>query len=472
MELVGGGCFIPLFSHAGVDELIGQTIVSFLTVKGALNTSSTCRAAAQFSVGDCAMLRGMTFKYLDLVYPQIPRFTSLRVLCLSNNPLGDQGAHLLANALITLAGKQPSLPSSLPHSSSSSSSSSRFEKVHTSKYKYDPTDILIPSSSSFSSSSSSAPFSSSSSRLEHLHLSNTRIGPSGILSLLRAFALGTCDSLLSLDLSQNKLYSQSVVALAGVLTGEEGEEGREINNYLQLQQQQIGEGGREGGFGRHDWPLPRLQCLQLANVWASSTGAAALAAAFSRGACPSLLALDLSYNDLYSSGARALLSSFASGACSMMRSLNLAGNKLGLEGAWEIARAFAGGWGQELRHLTLASNGLGSGGVEALMEAHLDLFLNHAGDEGACELAASLAHGLLPSLIFLDLAANRISQEGVGGLVSVLEEGGGRGGREGGGFEGGEREHECEFGVQLVAVGERELCACHAAGGYLVRGGR
>ena len=64
---------------------------------------------------------------------------------------------------------------------------------------------------------------------------------------------------------------------------------------------------------------------------------------------------------------------------------------------------------------------------------YLDLFLNHAGDEGACELAASLAHGLLPSLLFLDLAANRISQEGVGGLVSVLEEGGGRkGGREGG----------------------------------------
>jgi hypothetical protein len=61
----------------------------------------------------------------------------------------------------------------------------------------------------------------------------------------------------------------------------------------------------------------------------------------------------------------------------------------------------------------------------------LDLFLNGAGDEGASELALSLAHGLLPSLLFLDLAANRISQEGVGGLVSVLEEGGGReGGRE------------------------------------------
>ena len=62
----------------------------------------------------------------------------------------------------------------------------------------------------------------------------------------------------------------------------------------------------------------------------------------------------------------------------------------------------------------------------------LDLFLNSAGDGGACELATSLAHGYLPSLLFLDLAANRISQEGVGGLVSVLEEGGGReGGREG-----------------------------------------
>ena len=83
--------------------------------------------------------------------------------------------------------------------------------------------------------------------------------------------------------------------------GEEGEEGRENTGYLllQQQQQQIGEGGREGGLGGRHFPLPRLQCLHLANVWASSTGGAALAAAFSRGACPSLLALDLSYNDLY-----------------------------------------------------------------------------------------------------------------------------------------------------------------------------
>ena len=67
-------------------------------------------------------------------------------------------------------------------------------------------------------------------------------------------------------------------------------------------------GGREGGRGgrRRRPPLPRLQHLLLANVWASSTGATALAAAFSRGACPSLLTLDLSYNELTSLPAAAL----------------------------------------------------------------------------------------------------------------------------------------------------------------------
>jgi len=81
---------------------------------------------------------------------------------------------------------------------------------------------------------------------------------------------------------------------------------------------------------------------------------------------------------------------------------------------------------------------------------HLDLFLNHAGDEGACELAASLAHGLLPSLIFLDLAANRISQEGVGGLVSVLEEGGGRGGGREGGSKGGRESMSVNLAFNLL----------------------
>ena len=83
-----------------------------------------------------------------------------------------------------------------------------------------------------------------------------------------------------------------------MLKGEGGEEGgREDGGHLQLQQG--GEGGREGGLGRCLGPLPRLQHLHLANVWASSTGATALAAAFSRGVCPSLLTLDLSYNDLH-----------------------------------------------------------------------------------------------------------------------------------------------------------------------------
>jgi len=94
------------------------------------------------------------------------------------------------------------------------------------------------------------------------------------------------------------------VALAAVLKGEGGEEegegGREGDQQQQQEQQQVGEGGSGGGLGgRRRPPLPRLQHLHLANVWASSTGATALAGAFRRGACPSLLTLDLSYNDLH-----------------------------------------------------------------------------------------------------------------------------------------------------------------------------
>ena len=95
------------------------------------------------------------------------------------------------------------------------------------------------------------------------------------------------------------------MALAAVLKGEgreeEGEGGREGGQQQQQQeQQQVGEGGSGGGLGgRRHPPLPRFQHFHLANVWASSMGATALAAAFRRGACPSLLTLDLSYNDLH-----------------------------------------------------------------------------------------------------------------------------------------------------------------------------
>jgi hypothetical protein len=65
LQFVGGGCLIPLFHHIGVDDLIGQTMLSFLTVHGALSTASTCRAAASFSLRDCLVIYGIKFKHLQ-----------------------------------------------------------------------------------------------------------------------------------------------------------------------------------------------------------------------------------------------------------------------------------------------------------------------------------------------------------------------------------------------------------------------
>lgn len=65
LQFVGGGCLIPLFHHVGVDDLIGQTMLSFLTVHGALSTASTCRVAASFSLRDCLVIYGIKFKHLQ-----------------------------------------------------------------------------------------------------------------------------------------------------------------------------------------------------------------------------------------------------------------------------------------------------------------------------------------------------------------------------------------------------------------------
>ncbi len=112
VQLVGGGCFVSLFQ---VDDLVGQTIASFLTLQGALATASTCRAVARLASSvDVAVLKGITFKHLRLLYPQLPRFQSLRVLSLSGNHLSNQGAQALAQAIASIAATRRSthLPSS------------------------------------------------------------------------------------------------------------------------------------------------------------------------------------------------------------------------------------------------------------------------------------------------------------------------------------------------------------------------
>lgn len=60
--MVGGGCFPHLYA---VDDLVGQTILAYLTVTDALHTASTCRGAAALGACDVAVIAGLRFKYLE-----------------------------------------------------------------------------------------------------------------------------------------------------------------------------------------------------------------------------------------------------------------------------------------------------------------------------------------------------------------------------------------------------------------------
>ena len=155
--------------------------------------------------------------------------------------------------------------------------------------------------------------------------------------------------------------------------------------------------------------LPALRRLDLSGHRIGDRGAEALAMSEL-----SLIAIDLSRNELGADGVAALLDSTVTAS---LEWLALDGNRLGAEGAAAIARA---AHLDKVRSLSLDAANLGADGAKALAAAKhlkpvdLSLRANAIGPDGAEALAGSR---LLDSVTRLDLADNALGASGAGVLV-------------------------------------------------------
>jgi len=180
--------------------------------------------------------------------------------------------------------------------------------------------------------------------------------------------LGKCNSLTSLDLSNNKFGDTGI-------------------KYLE-QLQQLSQ-------------LDSLAILNLSEIQIGPNGAESLASVLKK--LSSLVILDLSYNNIGPIGTQKLTPVLVSPQCSSLSHLNLSNNNIGPLGAESIASVLNQCC---LTHLDLSSNRIGPVGAEELAAmlpqsklTHLFLECNYVGYTGAKSLDRVKSH--CTSLIYL-----------------------------------------------------------------------
>jgi Ran GTPase-activating protein (RanGAP) involved in mRNA processing and transport len=212
-------------------------------------------------------------------------------------------------------------------------------------------------------------------KLENLHLGATddfredAPGDAGAVPLVRAWQMGMCPRLRTLDFDGNGLTHVTCEALAQAML-------------------------HEG--------LPLLEVLDIRwNVGVGNEGVRALAEAWERGDCPGLRELNLSHTGITAKGCAILADCGGRGGLPRLETLDLSENKIGDQGVIGLTAAWRAGGAPDLRGLNMSEIEMTDEGFEALVKA--------------------LQDGLLPSLEVLELAKNYGTVRGREALGRALQ---------------------------------------------------
>ncbi len=202
--------------------------------------------------------------------------------------------------------------------------------------------------------------------LEDLLLEGNGLGNSGAQALARELRGGqSCRRLKTLNLALNGIGASGARELAVMLAGGCGP-GRLSPHYTQRAGELLEclslDGNLIGPMGTLyvaraflAGACPRLRALHLRNNDLRAEGLAELLNAFGAGACPKLSVLCLESNMFGGVGARLLAHALAAGACPDLEVLNLSYTFMGESGLTELTEAFRQGACKSLRQLLIKS---------------------------------------------------------------------------------------------------------------------
>jgi Ran GTPase-activating protein (RanGAP) involved in mRNA processing and transport len=258
--------------------------------------------------------------------------------------------------------------------------------------------------------------------LRELDLSDNQVESQGLLALLPALTHETC-ALRRLDLYNNKLGATGATQIAAIL-----------RDNRSLRELRIGKNnlGRKKSLKAIATALQRnatLRTLDLSHNQIDDGGAILLAPVLDPEVSQSRLRrLDLTYNKIWPEGVRNLTGALLEGNRTL-RCLNLSMNHVGPEGAESLAVLLK--FSFTLQELLLSRNALGDHGVKLLCQGldeskllsgtglqRLDLDWNEIHDDGAKELATMLLDNAI--LESLNLASNAIGSDGAKALANAL----------------------------------------------------
>ena len=394
-KIVGDvGVLVPFSSAFKVSSVVVSSLAEVLTV----NTSLLMLDLSDNPIGDLgvvslakALTVNHTLAKLGLSRTQVGGTgvssvaraltvnTSLTTLDLSDNPIGDLGVVSLAKALTVNHTLAKLGLSRTQVGGTGVSSVARALTVNTSLTTLDLSDNPIGDLGVVSLAKALTV----NHTLAKLGLSRTQVGGTGVSSVARALTVNT--SLTTLDLSDNPIGDLGVVSLAEALTA----------NHT-------------------------LAKLGLSGVQVGGTGVCSLAQALTTNT--SLTTLDLSDNPIGDLSVVSLAKALT--ANHTLAKLGLSGVQVGGTGVCSLAQALTDN--TSLTTLDLSDNPIGDPGVVSLAKAltanhtlaKLGLFGVQVGGTGVCSLAQALTTNT--SLTTLDLSDNPIGDLSVVSLAQAL----------------------------------------------------